>query len=646
MNEKIRPFQSIHFKIALVFVLLLLTTIEIIGAYFVKQLEQQNIKTFEDSVVIQHYVSSQLANELNNTSTSTDVANRNIKNIVAEVDNSSISEVQVVDNKGIIRGTSNANDQGNVGQRTPDSEIKNVIYANHKQTQISSDDRGGSFYTSITPITNPSTDANQVVGAIYVKASMDDVYSNINSITLIFLTASLVAGLLGMVIAIFIARAITQPIDEMKKQAIRMADGDYSGQVRIYGQDELGQLALAVNNLSVRVEEAQEVSDAERRRLDSVLSHMTDGVIATDHRGNVTIINETAQSFLNLSSDDAIGVSILSILGIEDEYSLRDLLETRHEMTIEPDKITQKRNADQPEKVITSETQDLILHADFSLIQRETGFISGLVCVLHDITEQEKNDAERREFVSNVSHELRTPLTSVRSYIEALTDGAWQDPKLAPQFLSVTQEETDRMIRMINELLALSRLDQGTAKMELEFVNLNEFFNYILNRFDMMIKTENERNDKNNPMLPHEDKRYSIKREFVKQDLWVELDTDKMMQVIDNIMNNAIKYSPDGGVITARLMENHQNVVISISDQGLGIPRKDINKIFDRFYRVDKARSRKQGGTGLGLAISKEVVEAHHGHIWVDSAEGRGSTFYISLPYQTYENGDEWDAED
>jgi hypothetical protein len=135
MNEKIRPFQSIHFKIALVFVLLLLTTIEIIGAYFVKQLEQQNIKTFEDSVVIQPYVSSQLANELNNTST--DVANRNIKNIVAEVDNSSISEVQVVDSKGIIRGTSNANDQGNVGQRTPDAEIKNVIYSNHKQTQIS-----------------------------------------------------------------------------------------------------------------------------------------------------------------------------------------------------------------------------------------------------------------------------------------------------------------------------------------------------------------------------------------------------------------------------------------------------------------------------------------------------------------------------
>ncbi|WP_461218604.1 ATP-binding protein [Lapidilactobacillus salsurivasis] len=651
MNERIRPFQSIHFKIAIVFMLLLLTTIEIIGAYFVKQLEQQNIKTFEESIVVQPYITSQLASEL--TSNDTDTANRNIKTIVGEIDNASISEVLVVDNKLVVRGTSNANDQGDIGQRTPNSGIKKGIYANHKQTQITSDGHG-SYYTAITPLTNPGADANQVVGAIYVRASMDDVYRNINSITLIFLTASLVAGLLGMVISIFIARAITQPIDEMKKQAIRMADGDYSGQVRIYGQDELGQLAVAVNNLSIRVEEAQEVSDAERRRLDSVLSHMTDGVIATDRRGKVTIINETALNFLNTTSDEMIGESILRVLGIEKDYSFRDLLETKQEMVIEPNKILREHHGDTTEsakpgslanddlKLAPGLEQELILHVDFSLIQRETGFINGLVCVLHDITEQEKNEHERREFVSNVSHELRTPLTSVRSYIEALNDGAWQDPKLAPQFLSVTQEETDRMIRMINELLALSRMDQGTAKMEMEYVNLNEFFNYILDRFDMMIKTENERGDGFHH-LPQ--KTYSIKREFAPHDLWVELDTDKMMQVIDNIMNNAIKYSPDGGVITARLIENQQSVVVSISDQGLGIPRKDINKIFDRFYRVDKARSRKQGGTGLGLAISKEVVEAHHGHIWVDSAEGRGSTFYISLPYQSYENGDEWDAE-
>ena len=257
--------------------------------------------------------------------------------------------------------------------------------------------------------------------------------------------------------------------------------------------------------------------------------------------------------------------------------------------------------------------------------------MSGSVCVLHDVTEQMKNENSQRQFVSNVSHELRTPLTSMHSYIEALSEGAWKDPEIAPQFLKVTQEETERMIRMINDLLSLSRMDRGVSRMDMEWVNLNDFVSHILNRFDMIVKTDNN------------EKKYTIKRELGTQALWVEIDTDKMMQVIDNIMNNAIKYSPDGGVITVRLVQNLNHVILSISDQGLGIPRKDLGKIFDRFYRVDKARSRAQGGTGLGLAIAKEIVEAHHGRIWADSSEGQGSTFYISLPYEPMSEEDDWD---
>lgn len=257
--------------------------------------------------------------------------------------------------------------------------------------------------------------------------------------------------------------------------------------------------------------------------------------------------------------------------------------------------------------------------------------------MLHDVTEQQKIDRERKQFVSNVSHELRTPLTSMRSYIEALNDGAWRDEKVAPEFLKVTQDETDRMIRMINDLLSLSRMDSGTVKLDLELVNINGLVNYILDRFDMMLKKDkiDTRDIKT--------KNYTIKRNFTKRDLWVELDTDKFIQVVDNIMNNAIKYSPDGGVITCRLLETHNNVILSISDQGLGIPKKDLGHVFDRFFRVDKARSRAQGGTGLGLAISKEVIELHHGRIWVDSVEGKGSTFYISLPYEEYSEEDLWD---
>ncbi|ADN97256.1 cell wall metabolism sensor histidine kinase WalK [Lactiplantibacillus plantarum] len=610
-------FKTINFKIALVFALLLLITLEIVGAIFVKQLESKNIQDFKQSVQIPTYIDNSLSEQL--TVSSTRKANGQIKTILSNYNNTNVDEIQVVDSKGTIRGTSDVNDQSVVGQKTTDRNVKNAIYNNRTYTKSTYDTQNnGRYYVSIVPLysSNSAGNSSQLVGVLYVRANMKSVYSTINNIMGIFVIASLAAMVLGLGIAIIIARAITRPIEEMKQQTQRIARGDYAGQVRVYSDDELGQLAKAINNLSIRVEESQESTEAERRRLDSVLSHMSDGVIATDRRGNITIINETASDFMDVTAEKAIGNSILDILKIRDDYSLRDLIENQDELMLD----------------FSSNERDLILNAYFSLIQRESGFISGLVCVLHDVTEQQKIDNDRKQFVSNVSHELRTPLTSLRSYIEALSDGAWKDPEVAPGFLKVTQEETDRMIRMINELLSLSRMDSGTTRVDMELVNINEMFNYVLDRFDMILKKDD------NPA-----KYYTIKREFTKRDLWVEIDTDKFTQVLDNIMNNAIKYSPDGGVVTCRLLETHNRVIISISDQGLGIPRADLGHVFDRFFRVDKARSRAQGGTGLGLAISKEVVQMLGGRIWVDSVEGKGSTFYISLPYEPYEEEDLWD---
>lgn len=617
MNKKLHFFQSIHFKIALVFALLLLITFQIVGAYFLQQLKRDDLKTFKQQIELSSYVDNSLIDNL--TKSSVTQANDRIRDLLEDINNSNITEVQVVDTKGSVRGDSDVNNQNLVGQKTTDADIKQVLYNAKTYTKLTYDRSDNKrYYVSITPLFSAGGNNNTLVGAVYLRASLEPVYDSLNKVTAIFATASLIATGLGLFLAILISSAITKPIDDMKKQTARIARGDYSGQVRIYGRDELGQLAQAVNNLSVRVEEAQEASEAERRRLDSVLSHMSDGVIATDRRGNVIIMNETASADLDIAANIAEGQSILDILNIRGHYTLRDLLENQDQIIID----------------LSDENHDQILNAYFSLIQRESGFISGLVCVLHDVTEQQRIDRERREFVSNVSHELRTPLTSMRSYIEALNDGAWRDEKVAPGFLKVTQDETDRMIRMVNDLLSLSRMDSGTAKLELELVNLNELYNYILDRFDMMLKNEPEDSKKN--------KHYSIKRDFTRRELWVEIDTDKFIQVIDNIMNNAIKYSPDGGVIACRLLETHSHVILSISDQGLGIPKKDIGHIFDRFFRVDKARSRAQGGTGLGLAISKEVIEMHGGRIWVDSIENKGSTFYISLPYQEYEE-DLWD---
>ncbi len=604
--------------------MMLIITLEIVGAVFVQQLESQNLRTFKNQISLQRYVSTNLTNELSRTNTTS--ANKQIRILLsdANIPSTANAEIRVIDNKGTIRGTNEANNQTIVGQKTTDNAVKKVIYNNSGGSESTTYDADTNqyYYTKITPLIKQSSGSSTPVGVVYIRASLKNVYNSISQVTTIYLLAAIIAVGLGLILSLVISRAITVPITEMKEQALRIARGDYSGQVKIYGNDELGQLASAVNNLSVRVEESQESTESERRRLNSVMAHMTDGVIATDRRGNVTIINETAVEFLDVDSDQAIGQSILDILNIRKQYTLRDLLEDPDEIMLD----------------FSTDDHDLILQAYFSLIQRESGFISGLACVLHDVTEQQKIDEDRKQFVSNVSHELRTPLTSVRSYIEALSDGAWKDPEIAPKFLKVTQEETDRMIRMINDLLTLSRMDSGTQKLNLELVNLNELFNYVLNRFDMIIDS-NEQNDRS-------DKHYTIKREFTQRDLWVEIDTDRFTQVLDNIMNNAIKYSPDGGVVTCRLIETHNNVIMSIADQGLGIPRADIPHVFDRFYRVDKARSRAQGGTGLGLAISKEVVQSLGGKIWVESREGHGSTFYISLPYEPYDEGDDlWDED-
>ena len=380
--------------------------------------------------------------------------------------------------------------------------------------------------------------------------------------------------------------------------------GDYSQVLDMQGNTEITNITNNLNDLSEVIRLTQENLEQESKRLHSILSYMTDGVLATNRRGQITMINDMAKRQLGVESDDALNQNILELLKIEDEYELRDL-------------ITQS-----PEIMIYSQNVNgeyISLRVRFALIRRESGFISGLVAVLHDTTEQEKEERERRLFVSNVSHELRTPLTSVKSYLEALDEGALYEP-VAPDFIKVSLDETNRMMRMVTDLLHLSRIDNETSHLDVELINFTAFITFILNRFDKMRSQD-------------EDKKYELVRDYPINSVWIEIDTDKMTQVIDNILNNAIKYSPDGGKITVSMKTTDDQMILSISDQGLGIPKEDLPKIFDRFYRVDKARSRAQGGTGLGLAIAKEIIKQHNGFIWAKSEYGKGSTFTIVLPY-------------
>ena len=393
-------------------------------------------------------------------------------------------------------------------------------------------------------------------------------------------------------------------LKEINQKVKDLIAGDYSQVLDLQGSTEITNITNNLNDLSEVIRLTQENLEQESKRLHSILSYMTDGVLATNRRGQITMINDMAKKQLGVQKEEVLNKSILELLKIEDEYELRDLITQIPELTID----SQDANGEY-----------LSLRVRFALVRRESGFISGLVAVLHDTTEQEKEERERRLFVSNVSHELRTPLTSVKSYLEALDEGALYDP-VAPDFIRVSLDETNRMMRMVTDLLHLSRIDNATTKLDIELINFTAFITFILNRFDKMRNQD-------------EEKKYELVRDYPITSVWIEIDTDKMTQVIDNILNNAIKYSPDGGKITVSMKTTDDQMILSISDQGLGIPKQDLPRIFDRFYRVDRARSRAQGGTGLGLAIAKEIIKQHNGFIWAKSEYGKGSTFTIVLPY-------------
>lgn len=605
-------FRSIHLKLVLIYVLLILIAMQIIGAYFVRQLEATLLKNFETSIqervdLLAYYLGEEMVKERNPGEGPT--LEDDVKSLLKDFNKTAdISEVRVIEGNSLkFLGTSDPYNQGIVGQRTTDKLIWRVI--------ATSDDDGDDV-TMIDPQTqnriwvlaNPIKVDGDVIGAIYLIANVENVYEQMRTINNIFATGTVMSLGITAVLIVLLARTITRPISDMRRQALAMAKGNFSRKVKVYSYDEIGQLAMTFNNLTKKLQEAQATTEGERRKLSSVLSYMTDGVIATDRKGRVILINEPAAKLLNVSRETILSTPLISLLGIEEEYTLDDLLVENESVILN----------------YSTNTKPYILRANFSVIQKETGFVNGLIAVLHDITEQEKIDMERREFVANVSHELRTPLTTMRSYLEALADGAWKDVNIAPNFLEVTQNETERMIRLVNDLLQLSKMDSRDYKLTTEWINFVDFFNRIIDRFEL---TKNQD--------------VHFERNLLDHAAFLEVDEDKLTQVLDNIISNALKYSPEGGKVTFNMVEQEEQLVISVSDEGVGIPKDNIEKIFERFYRVDKARTRKLGGTGLGLAIAKEMVEAHGGSIWADSVEGHGTTISFSLPYSQTEE-DEW----
>lgn len=607
--HKVTFFKSIQVKFVLIYILLILLAMQIIGLYFAQKLEETLIENFENSIedrmeIVEFSVREEIIKERTDDDLTLE---QSLRSVLHGFQSTDIDEIRVVNSSYRILASSAVSKQALIGQRSTDELVRESIVsiAEKEQTKVNREDERR-VWVRTQPIV---TAGGELLGALYLEAKVENVYDQMDDINSILAGGTAISLLITAILGILVAQTISKPISDMRKQAQAMAKGNFSRKVRVYGDDEIGQLAKAFNHLTNRLQESQQSTESERRKLASVLSNMTDGVLSTDRRGRVILINDPALRLLNVSRETVINRPITSILGVETEYTFEDLIHMREAMTLD----------------FGTYEQSTLLRTSFSVIQKETGFVNGLIAVLHDNTEQEKIDMERREFVANVSHELRTPLTTMRSYLEALAEGAWQDPHLAPNFLNVTQTETERMIRLVNDLLKLSKMDSDETELNKEMVEFNVFFNRIIDRFEMS-KSQNVR----------------FVRKLPSESYFVEIDPDKLTQVLDNIISNALKYSPEGGKVSFSMSEEEGLILIQISDEGMGIPKENVDRIFDRFYRVDRARSRAMGGTGLGLAISKEMINAHGGVIWAESEYGKGTTIFFTLPFEP-DDGGEWE---
>lgn len=632
---KKRFFSSIRTKFVIVYVLVNIISLQLIGLFFTTQLRNSNINTFEQNIIEQEKIlnyhireeldkvnmkngeeSTDSENNANQDSTSNNRDSKSgIVKLVSEFNIQKLLLVNVIDNNSKILASSSKNGNDDyLAKRSFDPLVSQVIKTGESTKQIQNNaDSNKRVWIYVSPVKKD----NEVIGVISLMADIESVYQEVNSISRIFIVGTILSILITTVIGFVASKTVTSSIEKMSSQVKKMALGNYGTVVGIDTDDEIGDLAKVFNRISKRIEEEQAVTETERRKLATIIESMMDGIITTDNNGRIILINTSAEDMLGGRDDEIfIGKDVLKILNITEYESIEEILEAEDSLLV---------NA-------SNDSDELLLRAEISKIEKEdkedltqmSTELEGYIIVLYDVTDQERQEKERREFVSTVSHELRTPLTTMNSYIEALEEGVLEDKELAPQFIDTIHKETTRMIRMVNELMQLGKMDIKEEHYEKEFIDINKMLEQITDRF----------------ALTHPEKNFI--KHISKTPIFVEGDQDKLTQVFDNIVNNAIKYSPNGKNITVRVRQNyhHNRVSISIKDEGVEIPLVHIDKIFNRFYRVDKSRQRSMGGTGLGLALAKTIVEAHKGRIWAQSREGYGSIIFVTLPCEQID--DEW----
>lgn len=572
-------WRSIRVKLVLIYLLLILFALQLVGAYFVRTL---NASLLRGETTSTEHQAKLLATLVAPSVASAGSDSGNLTSLLSSFPQPLSGTVYILNQKGVVEDTSAGS--ALIGQKRIDSIATQALVSKSKAVGIRIDPQTNDH---VLAVALPITYQHRFVGLVEDVVPIQNTYATVKQVTAIFYTTSATVLIITVILSIILSRTISRPVIEVTKQARGMADGDFSHRVEVRNHDELGDLGRAVNDLADHLEAALSENARERDRLDAVITYMGDGVVTFDETGTPVFANGAAYRLLP-GGEDAL-----------DEAS--EMLDI------------QARIRRGQEGNFVHSLNNQLMHVHLTAI-RQQQTITGYVAVIRDVTEQERLNEERRDFVANVSHELRTPLTSIKSYLEALEDGNL-DEETRQSFLEVCVKETDRMVRITQDLLQLSGLEQRQAIFMATNIDVARWLEAAEQRF----------------VLAANDHHLTMTFKCHGHPALVG-DRDLLDRLLDNLLSNALKYTPAGGHIDVSAQSLPGEVELRVADTGVGIPEAEVTNVFQRFYRVDKARSRRRGGTGLGLAIAREITERHHGDIKIESIINQGTTVIVRLP--------------
>ena len=581
-------FSSIRWRTAAVFVLLLLICITGISVYLSHFFRDSYLAQLESQLGNQAWLVSDSVGSYFEANKSKDI------NVIAiELSEGIEGRVTIIDKDGVVLGDSEE-DPATMENHAHRPEVIVALSGKTGSSIRYSDTLGFDMMYVASPIMVSSG----IEGVARVSLPLTEINSYLGHINVTIIWVSLLAAVIGMILSLQLSKLTIEPVKKLTQMSRKIADGELDHEVQMASRDEVGELATAFNLMTSKIREMVNVITSERDRMGVILSNMGDGILVVDSDSRITTINRAAEKMLHISKDSVIGHSVAEKVR---EYELDEILQRCIE--------TKKQQSGSLE---VSATKQFLL-----VIATPLEDEGGCLLLLQNLTELRRLEKVRRDFVSNISHELRTPIASVKALAESLQEGALDDPSVAKDFLARIDAETDKLTQMVQELGELASIESGEAPLRKEPVSIAEVIEQAVQRLKAQADRAGLGMDVGMPGdLPR-----------------VTADRDRIEQVLVNLIHNAIKFTPTGGNIRISAKSENSTVVISVADNGVGIPADDLTRIFERFYKADKARS--GGGTGLGLSISKHIVEAHGGRIWAESVEGQGSTFHFTLPLES-----------